>query len=312
MHCAIKRGPSTRSVGWAMLVVMFVLITGLDSASTSGPDVARLPPVSRPDEGRWVLLWSDEFEGAAGSPPDPRKWTPQVGDGSEESLPGWGNWERQYYTAEPENLALDGQGNLAITARKVEGSRWQCYYGPCRYTSARITTRGKFAARFGRIEARIRLPRGQGIWPAFWMLGTSIDELGWPGCGEIDIVENIGREPATVHGTVHGPGYSGARGLGGSYTLPGGQAFADDFHVFAVEWEPGEIRWYVDGVHYFAVKRSDIPTGTPWVFDAPFFLILNVAVGGSWPGYPDETTTFPQTMLVDYVRVYAARDGEGK
>lgn len=259
----------------------------------------------------WVLVWHDEFDGPAGSPPDPAYWTAQIGDGSQDALPGWGNRERQYYTDRPENLALDGKGHLTIVAREVDDPSLRCYYGPCRYTSARITTRGKVEVRFGRVEARIRLPGGQGIWPAFWMLGTLFDRIGWPGCGEIDIVELVGREPGTVHGTVHGPGYAGERGISGSYTLPGGRRFDEDFHVFAIEWGPGEIRWYVDGVPYHKVTREDIPAGTPWVFDAPFFLTLNVAVGGNWPGYPEETTRFPQIMWVDYVRVYAARDTEG-
>lgn len=261
-------------------------------------------------QGAWRLVWHDEFDGPAGSPPDPASWTAQIGDGSLEGLPGWGNRERQYYTDRPENLALDGQGHLAIVAREVQDPSLVCYYGPCRYTSARITTRGKVEVRFGRVEARIRLPGGQGIWPAFWMLGTLYERIGWPGCGEIDVVELVGREPGTVYGTVHGPGYSGERGIGGRYSLPHGARFEDDFHVFAIEWVPGRIRWYVDGVPYHSVAREDLPPGAPWVFDGSFFMILNVAVGGSWPGYPDSTTAFPRTMLVDYVRVYAAQDLE--
>lgn len=311
MHAAL-RSPGAGALLLAVLTGAMACGPGAGAVSGAGAVASGAPSSPGPDPSRWVLIWSDEFHGNAGAAPDPQKWTPQIGDGSEDSLPGWGNRERQYYTAEPENLALDGRGHLAITARELEAGRFRCYYGPCRYTSARINTRGTFEVRHGRIEARIQLPRGQGIWPAFWMLGANIDQLGWPACGEIDVMENIGREAATVYGTIHGPGYSGARGIGGSYTLPGARAFADAFHVFAVEWEPGEIRWYVDETHYFTVTSADIPQGTPWVFDRPFFLILNVAVGGQWPGYPDDTTTFPQTMLVDYVRVYAARDSEGE
>jgi beta-glucanase (GH16 family) len=158
---------------------------------------------------------------------------------------------------------------------------------------------------YGRIEARLRLPYGQGIWPAFWMLGTNLDEVSWPQSGEIDIMENIGREPNIVHGTVHGPGYSGGNSMGAGYELPSG-SFADDFHIFAIEWTPEGIRWLVDSENYFTLTPDEIPAGTEWVYDHPFFIILNLAVGGNWPGYPDETTIFPQTLLVDFVRVYGA------
>jgi beta-glucanase (GH16 family) len=150
------------------------------------------------------------------------------------------------------------------------------------------------------------VPSGQGIWPAFWMLGNDIGAVSWPACGEIDIMENIGREPTTVHGTVHGPGYSGAAGIGAAYGLPDGAPFADDFHVFAIEWEPQAIRWYVDGALYHTLTPAALPAGARWAFDHPFFMLLNVAVGGNWPGNPDATTVFPQRMLVDYVRVYRA------
>ena len=172
------------------------------------------------------------------------------------------------------------------------------------YTSARLKTLGKFSQTYGRFEARIKIPRGQGIWPAFWMLGDDIDKPGWPTCGEIDIMENIGKEPGIVHGTIHGPGYSGDKGIGSPYALATDQRFADDFHVYAVEWEPAAIRFYVDDHLYATRTPEELPKGTKWVYDHPFFLLLNVAVGGGWPGNPDSTTVFPQTMLVDYVRVY--------
>ena len=172
------------------------------------------------------------------------------------------------------------------------------------YTSARLETQGLFAQAYGRFEARILLPRGRGIWPAFWMLGADIADVGWPGCGEIDVMEHLGSEPGRVYGTVHGPGYSGAAGVSARHDLPGGAAFADDFHLFAVEWEPEAIRWYVDDHLYRTVTPADLPAGARWVFDHPHFLLLNVAVGGRWPGSPDETTTFPQRMRVDFVRAY--------
>ncbi|MFN3391063.1 MAG: family 16 glycosylhydrolase [Meiothermus ruber] len=191
-------------------------------------------------------------------------------------------------------------GNLAIAAleQRLPGAR--CWYGPCRYTSARINTRGKFEQRYGRFEAHIELPRRQGLWPAFWILGSNFGAVRWPICVEIDIMEHLGREPRTVHGTIHGPDYSGGAGIGKPYTPAD---FADQFHVFALEWEPGALRWYVDGVHYQTRTPADLPEDARWVFDQPFFMILNLAVGGGWG-----SARFPQRMLVDYVRVYERVD----
>jgi len=243
----------------------------------------------------WSLAWSDEFDGPSGSPVDSAKWSFDIG-GS-----GWGNNELETYTSRTANSHLDG-GRLVIKALK------ETFTGPDgitrNFTSARLLTKNKFSQAFGRFEARIKIPFGQGIWPAFWMLGDNIDTAHWPNCGEIDIMENIGKEPSIVHGTVHGPGYSGGSGVTAAYTLPGGQKFSDDFHTFAVEWEPNVMRFYVDGLLYKTRTPADLPAGTSWVFDHPFFIILNVAVGGGWPGNPDATTVFPQQMLVDYVRVY--------
>ncbi len=247
----------------------------------------------------WKLAWSDEFNGANGSPVDSSKWVTETGGG------GWGNDELEYYTNRIEN-ASQKDGMLVIRAlqEKYTGAD-----GVTRnYTSARLKTQGKFSQAYGRFEARVKIPRGQGIWPAFWMLGNDIDKSGWPTAGEIDIMENIGREPALVHGTIHGPGYSGANGIGASFGLPGGAPFADDFHVYAVEWEPRVIRFYVDDHLYATRTPADLPKGAKWVYDHPFFLLLNVAVGGSWPGNPDASTVFPQTMLVDYVRVFTRAD----
>ncbi|HMG11856.1 MAG TPA: glycoside hydrolase family 16 protein [Gemmatimonadaceae bacterium] len=243
-------------------------------------------------------VWGDEFDGPAGASFDRTKWVADTG-GS-----GFGNQERQFYTTRAENVALDGDGHLVITARAEPSSTYACWYGRCLYTSTRLLTKGLFAQAYGRFEARIRIPRGQGLWPAFWMLGADIDSIGWPQSGEIDIMENIGREPAIAHGTLHGPGYSGGDGIGKADTLSNA-AYADDFHIFAVEWQPDEIRWYVDGRQYHRMTPADLPAGTKWVFDQPFFLLLNVAVGGEWPGDPDASTTFPQTMVVDYVRAYS-------
>ena len=243
-------------------------------------------------------VWHDEFDGPAGASFDRVKWVADTGG------QGFGNRERQFYTTRDENVALDGRGHLVITARaEPPASSYECWYGRCLYTSTRLKTQGLFAQKYGRFEARIRVPRGQGLWPAFWMLGADIGTVGWPQSGEIDIMENIGREPAIAHGTLHGPGYSGADGISRADTLRSG-AYADDFHIFTVSWRPNEIRWYVDGRQYHRLTPAELPAGTKWVFDHPFFLLLNVAVGGEWPGDPDSTTTFPQQMIVDYVRVY--------
>jgi beta-glucanase (GH16 family) len=238
----------------------------------------------------WKLVWHDEFDG---DKLDPAKWVYVVGGN------GFGNSELEYYTKRPQNLYVEN-GMLAIQAVKEDYSGAD---GRQRgFTSARIHTKGKFAQTYGRFEARIKVPFGQGIWPAFWMMGDVARR--WPANGEIDIMENIGREPSTVHGTVHGPGYSGGHGIGAPYSLRDGQRFREDFHVYAVEWEPNAIRWYVDGEQYFSVTPASLPAGAKWVYDHPFYLLLNLAVGGTWPGNPDDTSTFPQTMLVDYVRVY--------
>ncbi|HSJ58698.1 MAG TPA: family 16 glycosylhydrolase, partial [Anaerolineae bacterium] len=260
-----------------------------------------------PDD--WVLAWSDEFDDAAGTVPDPSKWSHEIGDGGLNGIPGWGNGELEFYTDSPDNAATDGLGNLVITAQAVDTATTDllCWYGPCEYTSARLLTADKAEFAYGRIEARLKIPYGQGVWPAWWSLGNDIAAVPWPACGEIDIMENIGSEPATVHGTIHGPGYSGGSGIGGSYTLPTGN-LSDAFHTYAVEWTPDQIRWFIDDTNYFTATVGDIPVGTEWVYDHPFFLLLNVAVGGNWPGYPDDTTIFPQTMHIDYVRVYGAAD----
>jgi beta-glucanase (GH16 family) len=244
----------------------------------------------------WTLVWADEFNQADGTAPDPSKWGHDVGGN------GWGNNELEYYTDGTTNSWIEN-GQLVIEARQ------QSFAGK-NYTSARLLSKGKASWTYGRIEARIKIPRGQGLWPAFWTLGTNIASVSWPTCGEIDIMENIGKEPGTVHGTAHGPGYSGGNGIGGPYVLSGGGAFADNFHVFAIEWETNRIQWFVDGQPYFTITPSRLPSGTTWVFNAPQFLLLNVAVGGNWPGNPDGTTTFPQRMVVDYVRVYSSTNGQ--
>lgn len=246
------------------------------------------------DSREWDLFWSDEFDAPAGSPIDAASWTCEIGGH------GWGNNEMEYYTDRVENAAHDGAGNLVISAREETLADATCHYGECLYTSARCITQGKVEFTYGRVEARIDIPNGQGIWPAFWMLGANFPELGWPLSGEIDILENVG-EKNVVYGALHGPGYSGAGNLGHAYRAD--VNFDEGFHVYAIDWDEHVIRWYVDGelVNLTSVNALD---GKQWVYDHDFFLLMNVAVGGYWPGYPDETTEFPQEMLVDYVRVY--------
>ena len=239
------------------------------------------------DPGRYRVVWEDEFTGAAGALPSSANWGFDVGT-------DWGNAQLEYDTDRADNASLDGQGNLALVARR------ESFQGSS-YTSARMTTAGKRTFREGKFEARIKLPIGQGIWPAFWMLGTDLPTVGWPQSGEIDIMEYRGQEPTVVLGSLHGPGYSAGNALTRRYTLPVGR-FSDDFHVFTVEWTADEIKWYVDGELYHTAEPAFV--SGPWVFNKPFYLILNVAVGGGFVGAPDAGTIFPQTMLVDWVRVY--------
>ena len=265
---------------------LFVLLAAIGvGAAHPGPEKSGQPS--------WVLVWSDEFNAANGAAPDPGKWT------LEKSGNGFGNNELEYYTDRANNVRQEN-GNLVITAMQ------EPYTGSDgvtrQYTSARLKTSNKFSREYGRFEARIKLPRGRGYWPAFWMLGEPCKR--WPDCGEIDIMENVGSQPSTVLGTIHGPGYSGAKGISRHHELPHGQTVSDGFHIYAAEWEPNVIRFYVDGVLYATRTPADLPVGTKWVYDHPFFLILNLAVGGNLPGSPDQETKFPQSMLVDYVRVY--------
>jgi len=233
------------------------------------------------------LVWEDEFDGPAGQLPDPTHWDFDIGT-------NWGNNQLEYDTDRPENVSLDGEGHLVITAREEQ-------YNGCDYTSARIVTRDLFEPTYGLFEARIKLPVGRGMWPAFWLLGADIETVSWPACGEIDIMEYIGNIPNTVYATVHGPGYSGGGGVGHHYTLPSG-TFDAGYHIFSASWGVDYISWYVDGIHVQTVNPSDLPG--EWVFDHPFYIIINLAVGGNWPGSPDDSTVFPQTMLIDWVRVY--------
>jgi beta-glucanase (GH16 family) len=274
------------------LFSLILLLCGCRHIPISDP-----PPPIPPSP--WTLVWSDEFSTKDGSSPDPAKWTYDLGG------KGWGNRELESYTNRKENAHIE-KGNLVITAQKESFTGTDGV--PRDYTSARLKTQGLFVQTYGRIEARIKIPEGQGMWPAFWMLGEDIPTVDWPKCGEIDIMENVGKEPAAIHGSLHGPSTTRRTSdLTAIFNLPPGQSFADDFHLYAVEWEPDTVRFYVDTNLYANFHSSDWPTGGIWVFNHPFFIILNLAVGGGWPGNPDASTKFPQSMVVDYVRVYTKR-----
>jgi beta-glucanase (GH16 family) len=228
------------------------------------------------------LAWTDDFDGSAGSRPDPKKWVYDLGYGNRL----WGNNEFQTYTRKRDNIQLDGAGNLVITAKKEHDGK---------YSSARIKTLGRFSQHYGRFEARIQVPRGPGLLPAFWGMG---EKGQWPDNGEIDIMENVGNSPRTVFSNIHGPGYDS----GGNRTIETDLSKA--FHIYGIEWTPEGIEWFLDGKSYKKVTPKDLPKGKRWVFDdQPFYLLLNVAVGGDWPGKPVDAV-LPQQMRVDWVKVW--------
>jgi beta-glucanase (GH16 family) len=246
--------------------------------------------------GQGTPVWSDEFNDTA---LDTNTWEPMIGNGQAYGIPGWGNNELQYYTDRPENVFVSG-GNLHIIARAESFEGYD-------YTSARLRTKNRQDFLYGKMAARIKLPQGQGIWPAFWMLPTDSPYGGWAASGEIDIVESV-NTPLDIHGTIHfGDNWPGNASAGDSFSY--GSNFADDFHVYAIEWDEDVIRWYVDGILYLTLTStqwwSNAAPGNPRApFDHPFHFLLNVAVGGNWPGPPNGSTSFPQEMLVDWVRVY--------
>jgi beta-glucanase (GH16 family) len=284
---------SLRAVELRRMIAAFAVCSGFGCASSATSGSTTLQP-------QWSLVWSDEFNGAAGTQIDARKWNYETGDGCPQNC-GWGNNEKEYYTDTPENIALNGAGQLMIVARRAPGSL-SCYYGPCRYTSAKITTRHKMERRGGRAEARIKLAVGQGLWPAFWMLGARCPEIPWPDCGEIDVIENKGSQPTITSSAVHGPGYSGNTPFAHTQTFARGTIA--DFHIYAVEWDAEHVQFFVDGVPHYSVTRQQAEHFGRSILGEPFFLITNLAVGGHLDGDPQSDAIFPATMLVDYVRVY--------
>jgi beta-glucanase (GH16 family) len=268
-------------------------INKIDQAKVNGIEVAFL----RRSTASRRLVWSDEFNGAPNSPVDSRRWRHETGG-------AWGEGELQSYTSRKANSHQDGRGRLRIVAR---AERFRGMDSITRdYTSARISTKDRYSFQYGTFEARLQMPVGRGVWPAFWALGTDIDQSGWPECGEIDVMEHLGQEPTTASGTIHGPQDDG--GADADYK-PGRSVvrttpLAQEFHTYGAQWLPGSIQFSFDGRPYWSITAADLPAGSRWVFDHPFFLILNIAVGGAWAGRPDASTTFPQALLVDYVRVY--------
>ena len=265
------------------IVVATAVVTGCNGL-TSFPLGGAAPHSSA------TPTFADEFDGPAGSPPNPQNWTPDVGG------TGWGNDELQYYTPSG-NTFLDGAGNLVFEAR-VATDTHKCWYGTCKYTGGKVTTKHQFSQRYGLFEARIKAPAGTGLWGGFWMLGIDLDEIGFPEAGEIDVMEFLGDRPRDIEQHVQAPGLE----WGEEYVLPVGQSYAD-WHTYAVRWTPDLIEWQVDGQPTRTITKDE--AGESWVFDHPFFLLLNLSVGGEWPGPPNDDTVFPSQLLVDYVRVYA-------
>lgn len=244
------------------------------------------------------LLWSQEFNEVAGTPPSAQFFKYDLGGG------GWGNKEMQWYTEDA--VKTNGQGQLVITASKIPPAAdddlpFNCF-GDCQYLSGRINTQGKIRFKYGRMEARIQLPSGEGVWPAFWLLGSNIVAKSWPTCGEIDIVELRGREPNFSIATAHGPGYSGAAGKTGIRNV--GVSLANDFHTYAIEWAPNKITWYLDGKLYHTVSSTTVKPKA-YVFNQDFFLILNMAMGGDFDGGRLDSSIEKAEMKIDYVRYYS-------
>jgi len=267
------------------------------AALTASLVAAGLVAVSARDTADAAVVWNEDFNGASGQGVDGSKWNFDTGGG------GFGNQELEYYNSGTSNVFQDGQGHLVIEARRESGGH-SCWYGTCQWTSGRIQTAGKFTQLYGHIEARIQIPKGAGLWPAFWMLGGG----NWPNDGEIDIMENVGRDPNTVYGTIHGPGYSGGNAVGGTRNI--GQPVGNAYHVFAIDWSPNLIIWTLDGAEYFRATPASV-RGNSWVFDHPFFIIMNLAVGGTFPGSPNATTPSVNRMLIDYVHVSTSNPPTG-
>lgn len=285
-------------VKWCSRLMVYGLAALFSAGSFAACNPERSKSVDMNDSFEWELVWEEDFEGDSLQSLDTTDWTYDIGRGAN----GWGNGELQYYTDRIRNAHMDGSGHLLIRAYR-EG------YEGAEYTSARVKTKDKFEQRYGKFEARIQPPTGLGIWPAFWMLGSNIDEVGWPQCGEIDIMEVIGEAPNEIHGSLHGPGHSAGEAISETYRLQEGN-FDEDFHVFSVEWSPDSIVFLVDEKQYQTVKREGI--NGQWVYNTPFFMLINLAIGGTYVGYPAPDETFPKEMKIDYIRVYTRNQVESE
>lgn len=280
-----RTAPAVAALILACLVVSSIVYLA-EPQKTTRP----LPPRT------YRLVWHDEFDGLAASAPNSAHWKVDSGGN------GWGNRELQYYTSRSSNLRLDGAGHLVITAQR------ESYTGPDGvtrdYTSSQIETLGRKQFEYGRIQAGIRVPEGQGLWPAFWAIGSDFPRVGWPNSGELDLMENLGSDPFKVYGVMHGPSATNRSGYNHIASTQSPTSLAAGYHVYGIDWSPGKIVFTLDGVPYSTRTPSDLGRGERWVFDQPFSLILGLAVGGNFPRAPDSSTVFPATMLVDWVRVY--------
>jgi beta-glucanase (GH16 family) len=278
----------------AFLVAALFGLASLTACSQEPPSTTET--WSEPVQG-WVETWRDDFEGPADSAPDATRWNVEI-------RPSGQNHELDYDTNERRNSFLDGAGNLVIQALKENYVDENGATSAQPYTSARLNTHGKLDQQYGKFEARIKLPQGgKGVWPAFWMLGDNIHDAGWPECGEVDILEMGGTMPSRIVSSLHGPGYSGGNSFHDHFDLPSG-VYGDDFHTFTFEWTEEAVRWLVDGEEFYVKTTEGLRrTGHKWVYDHPFYVILNLAIGGIFDGDPTEATVFPQQMVVDYVSV---------
>jgi beta-glucanase (GH16 family) len=279
----------------ARALALLLCVPGVVACSNHAPEPES--EVWQQPIGDWLEVWRDDFDGPEGSAPDESRWNVEI-------RPTGQNQELDYDTNDRKNSFIDGSGNLVLQALKEQFVDANGVKSPQPFTSARLNTQGKFEQAYGKFEARIKLPLGgKGVWPAFWLLGNDIDTVGWPECGEVDILEMRGSKPTVIDGSLHGPGYSGGSSYHGYYQVPSGR-FGDDFHVFSFEWTELGARWLVDGQEYYVKTAEGLGRSERrWVYDHPFFILLNLAIGGVFDGDPDATTAFPQQMLIDYVSV---------
>jgi beta-glucanase (GH16 family) len=290
----ISRGRVPALVG--ILAVTLAVVATVEASRGRG-GLPRRDPLARGGSSKWsLLIWSDNFDGPAGASPNSKKWSFDTGGG------GWGNEELESYTSRPANAELDGRGHLVITAHaETHTGRDGVTRG---YTSARLQTLNEFRFKYGLVEARIKVPAGDGLISQFWALGSEAYEssAAWPGSGEIDTMEVRGSQPHVVEGTIHGPWRWAPHGVSASLRTP--TSLASSFEVYGMEWSPERISFILDGSVYKTITPAALPTGAAWPFKHPYFLLMDLAIGGEWAGSPSRTTLFPARMVVDWVRVW--------